>query len=102
MVVLAQCAKEIEEFPEDVKGDILDCTAKLRLGLWLSLPLSRPMPSLGKGIHELRLKDLSGQYRVVYFIKKSDAIYYVHALKSKSQQTPQRSIDIAIKRIKQI
>lgn len=102
VVVLAQCAKEIDGFPEEIKGDILDCTAKLRNGLRLSMPVSRPMTSLGTGIHELRLKDRSGQYRVVYFVKKSDAIYYVHAFKKKTQQTSQRNIDIAMKRIKQL
>ena len=34
----------------------------------LSMPLSRPMPSIGPGTHELRLRERSGAYRVVYVL----------------------------------
>ncbi|MBN21738.1 MAG: hypothetical protein CL678_10670 [Bdellovibrionaceae bacterium] len=53
-------------------------------------------------MHELRLKDRSGQIRVFYFIKKQDAIYMLHAFKKKTQELPKKEIDIALKRIKEI
>ena len=54
VVILPQCEAELKNFPKEVLGDLLDCVAKLRLGIKLSMPLSRTMPSLGKAIHELR------------------------------------------------
>ena len=43
---------------------------------------------MGKGVHELRLKDRSGIYRVVYFMRKQSEILLIHAFQKKSQQTP--------------
>ena len=47
VAVLKQCRKEIAAFPEEVRGDIADAAARLEEGQALSMPLSRPMPSLG-------------------------------------------------------
>ena len=66
--ILRQCEKELNDWPEEVRGDLADAIARLERGLLLSLPLSRPMPSIGRGVQELRLKDRSGIYRVVYLI----------------------------------
>ena len=41
-------------------------------GLILAMPLSRPMPAIGRGVHELRLRDRSGQYRVIYALIQID------------------------------
>jgi phage-related protein len=55
--ILKQCQKEIQEFPDEIRNDMADLLAQLDVGIKLSLALSRPMPSIGKGVHELRLKD---------------------------------------------
>ena len=102
IVVLPQCEAELKDFPKEVLGDLLDCIAKMRLGLPLTMPLSRVMPSLGKSIHELRLKDRSGQFRVIYYIKVGDSIYLVHAFKKKTQQTENKDIKVALQRIKRL
>ena len=102
VVVLSKCEKEIADFPPEIIGEVLDCIAKLKVGLMPSMPLSRSMPSIAKSAHELRLKDRSGQYRVIYLIKKADAIYLVHAFKKKTRQTSQKNIETALQRIKSI
>ena len=68
--MIKQCEKELKNFPLSAKEDLADALALLDEGINLSMPLSRPMPSIGGGVHELRLKDRSGSYRVVYFIRK--------------------------------
>ena len=83
-------------------GDVLDAVGKLKTGLNLSMPLSRPMPDVGKGVHELQLKDRSGQYRVIYVLKIGDAIYLIHASKKTSAKTPKKNVEIVKKRIKKI
>ena len=35
----------------------------------IGMPRSRPMPSIEKGVHELRLRDILGQYRFFYYVK---------------------------------
>lgn len=37
----------------------------LQNGMFLSLPHSRPMPSIGKGCHELRINDKNSTWRIM-------------------------------------
>lgn len=67
------------------------------------MPISRPMPDIGKGVHELRIKKEGGQYRIVYFLKnKAGLIYFIHAFKKKTQATPKKNIELAKKRLKEV
>lgn len=66
------------------------------------MPLSRNLASLHKGLHELRLKDNTGAYRIFYYIKKGDGIYFVHAFKKKTQELPQKEIEVVLKRLKEV
>jgi predicted XRE-type DNA-binding protein len=59
IVILAPCRRELERFPEPVRIDLADALARLDEGHLLAMPLSRPMSALGKGVHELRLRDTS-------------------------------------------
>jgi phage-related protein len=56
------------------------------------------MPSIGKGVEELRVWDDSGTYRVVYAARLADAVYVLHAFQKKTQATSKRDIDLARKR----
>ena len=100
--VLKQCQKEIAEFPDEIREDLADALARLDDGLMLSMPLSRPMPSVGRGVHELRFKDRSGIYRVFYLLMRQSEIWLVHAFQKKTQKTPQKNLDLAKKRMKEI
>lgn len=53
------------------------------------------MPSVGKGVEEIRVSDDSGTYRVIYTARLADAVYVLHAFQKKTQRTPQREIDVA-------
>ena len=66
----------------------------------LTMPLSQKMQGMGAGIFELRFKDRTGIYRVIYYIKKGDAIFLIHGFKKKTQKTPQKNIDVSLQRIK--
>ena len=100
ITILKQCEKELKDFPLAVKEDLADALALLDEGINLSMPLSRPMPSIGNSVHELRFRDRSGIYRVIYFIRKKSDILLIHAFQKKSQQTPKENIDLARQRIK--
>lgn len=102
VVILEVCTKDIREFPEEIRMDFLDAEAKLRAGQKLSLPLTRPMPEIGPQVHELRLKGRAGIYRVIYVIRKKDAIYMVHAFTKQTAKTPGKNIELAKKRIRRL
>lgn len=98
--IVKQCQKIILEWPEVVREDLADAIARLESGHNLSMPLSRPMPSIGKGVHELRLKDRAGIYRVVYLLAGSTNIWLLHAFKKTTQATSKHDIAIAKERLK--
>lgn len=103
VTVLDVCAKEMKKFPTEVKKDILQAERELSKGVKLSMPLSRPMPSIGKGVHELRLKDKGNEYRVIYFFVTDEGrIYFIHAFHKKSQTTEKKNMDLAKKRIRSL
>lgn len=59
----------IRDFPEDIRREFGKAIFDLQKGEKLSMPLSRPMPSVGSGVEELRVRDRSGAYRVFYYSK---------------------------------
>jgi len=101
IVVHPACQKEVEALSELIRGDLADALAKLDVGLKLSMPLSRPMSSIGKGVHELRLKDRSGIYRVFYALVVSGRVYVLHSFKKTKGQTPEKVKKIVRKRLLQ-
>ena len=92
----------LKECSAEIKSAFVDAVTLLSEGHILSMPHSRNLSSIYRGLHELRLKDSSGQYRFFYFLRKGDAIYFVHAIKKKTQELPKKEIDLVLKRIKEI
>ena len=101
ITILKGCQRELEEFPEVIRGDLADALARLEAGLILSFPLSRSMPSIGKGVHELRLRGRDGIYRIIYALVSKRGIWLLHAFKKKTQKTPQQAIELAKRRLKE-
>jgi phage-related protein len=70
-------------------------------GTLLSLPESRPMPSIGPGCHELRIRDVEQRltWRIIYRID-DDAIIIGDVFSKKTQKTPQNVINACQKRFR--
>ena len=102
VVILKGCRREIAALPAEIRGDLADALARLDAGLTLSMPLSRPMPDIGRGVHELRLKDRSGIYRVVYAFIQRGTVHVLHAFKKSAQTTASRNVALARKRLKEV
>ncbi len=73
---------------------------RLQKGESLSLPHSRPMPSIGARCHELRIRDGDKTWRIVYRIDP-DAIVIAEVFRKTAQQTPRHVIDICTRRLRQ-
>jgi phage-related protein len=73
---------------------------RLQSGDVLSLPSSRPMPSIGRRCHELRITDEDSTWRVFYRID-SDAIVIGEVLRKKTEQTPEKVMDICRRRFRE-
>lgn len=73
---------------------------RLQRGDSLGLPQSRPMPSIGKRCHELRINDEAQTWRIVYRID-DDAIVIAEVFSKKSKQTPATVIKVCKRRLKE-
>lgn len=62
----------------------------------------KPMPTIGKGVREIRIHDESGAFRLVYVAKFSDAVYVLHCFQKKSEKTSQPGLDLATKRYRDL
>jgi len=71
----------------------------LQRGENLSLPQSRPMPSIGPRCHELRIIDETVSWRIVYRIDQ-DAIVILEVFEKKTNRTPRHVIEACKKRLK--
>lgn len=72
---------------------------RLQLGEMLSLPQSRPMPSIGSRCHELRIQDESTTWRIIYRVDP-DGIVMVQVFAKKTQKTPATAIERCKRRLK--
>lgn len=75
---------------------------KLQDGESLSMPFSRPMPSIGAHCHEIRLGDseTSKDWRIIYRIDV-DAIIILDVFNKTTNKTPDFIIEKCKKRLKQ-
>ncbi|CDX60981.1 conserved hypothetical protein [Mesorhizobium plurifarium] len=58
----------------------------------------KPMTTVGKGVLEIRIRDETGAFRVIYTAKFADAIYVLHCFQKKTQKTSKTDLDLAAKR----
>ena len=54
----------------------------------------KPMPSVGAGVQEIRVRDERGAYRVFYVAKFEEAVYVLHVFQKRSQKTAQLDLDL--------
>lgn len=60
----------------------------------------KPMKTVGLGVKEIRIKEASGAFRVIYLTTLPDRVLILHAFQKKTQKTPQKEIDLAAKRLR--
>ncbi|MDO9167655.1 MAG: type II toxin-antitoxin system RelE/ParE family toxin [Methylobacter sp.] len=88
--------KRLREFPDDVRQDAGYQLDKVQRG---EQPDDfKPMPTIGKGVEEIRVWDDSGIYRVIYTARLADAVYVLHAFQKKTPSTAKTDIELASKR----
>ena len=58
-----------------------------------------PMPSVGRGVREIRIHDADSIYRSMYTTNVVDAVYVLHVYVKKSRKTPTRDIRLAKSRL---
>lgn len=101
--------KPLAWLTEFIKTPPLSKEARIEAGYYLRLlqagenigmPHSRPMPSIGKRCHELRIRDENLNWRIFYRID-DDAIVIAHWTAKKSQATSKKDLELCKVRFKE-
>jgi phage-related protein len=72
---------------------------QLQRGVNVTMPRSRPMPSIGRQCHELRITDRNVTWRIIYRVDV-DAIVIAEVFDKKTRQTPKYIIEFCKQRLK--
>lgn len=97
---LGDSLKRLREFPEDVRQDAGYQLDKLQRGL--QPDDFKSMPSIGKGVEEIRLWDDAGTFRVIYMARLKEVVVVLHAFQKKTQATSRQDIELAKRRWTQL
>jgi phage-related protein len=62
----------------------------------------KPMSTIGPGVREIRVRDGTGAFRVIYFANLQDAVHVLHAFQKRTQKTDQRDIELARDRFRRL
>jgi phage-related protein len=89
----ADSLDRLRDFPEDARREAGHELYQVQMGRdpsdW------KPMPTIGAGVREIRIRDDSGAYRVIYVATFADAIHVLHAFPRKTQRTARRDLELA-------
>ena len=97
---LGDSRERISKFPDAPRREAGYQLERVQAGM---APVHRkPMPSVGLGVSEIRVRDSSGAYRVIYVAKFSEAVYVIHAFQKKARKTPKPDIDLAGQRFRDL
>lgn len=92
--------KDIRGFPPGAREDCGYQLYKVQLG---EQPDDfKPMPSVGPGVEEVRVRDEDGIYRVIYTARFLEAVYVLHAFEKKTRQTAKHDIELARERFTRV
>ena len=99
VVFLGDSLDRLRDFPDAARRDAGFQIDRVQRGLepddW------KPMTIVGAGAREIRIRDASGAYRVVYVASFAEAVYVLHVFAKKTQRTAQRDLDLAKARLKE-
>lgn len=95
---LGDSLDRLRDFPEDARSQAGHQLNEVQNGIdpddW------KPMKTVGPGVREIRIREDSGAFRVIYVATLPDAVLVLHAFQKKTQATPRRDIDLAASRLR--
>ena len=100
VVFLGDSLERLRGFPDGARRDCGYQLDRVQRGFdpddW------KPVPTVGAGIREIRVRDAAGAFRILYVANIGSAIYVLHAFQKKTQRTQPRDIAVARDRIAEL
>ena len=94
--------KQIKSWPVEIKKELGVVLMRLQRGEVIGMPDVRRMASVSRGACEIRIQGKDGAYRSFFVLVQEHGVVVFHAFKKKTQKTPQKEIETARKRLKEI
>ena len=100
VVFLGDSLARLRAFPDGPRRDAGFQLDRVQRGLdpdnW------KPMKGIGPGVREIRVRDTTGAFRVIYVATFAEAVYVLHAFQKKALRTAGRDVALAETRIRQL
>lgn len=97
---LGSALADLRAFPEPARRTAGHQLDRVQRGLepddW------KPLPSVGPGVREVRVREQGDAFRVVYLATRPEAVYVLHAFQKKTQRTAKRDLELAAARLRQL
>jgi phage-related protein len=97
---LGSSLDDIRDFPETARREAGSQIRRVQYGDepddW------KPMPTIGAGVNEIRIRDDGEQYRVIYIAKLADAVFVLHCFQKKTQKIARPDLELARKRLREL
>jgi phage-related protein len=58
------------------------------------------MKTIGPGVREIRIREASGAFRIIYVASLGEQVVVLHAFQKKTQKTPGKDLDLAASRLR--
>jgi phage-related protein len=62
----------------------------------------KPMPSIGPGVREIRIRDAAGAFRIIYVAKFAEMVVVLHCFQKKSAKTSKPDLQLATYRYQEV
>jgi phage-related protein len=99
VIWIADALDVLKNFPAQARHDL--GVELMRVQAGLNPVRYRPMPSIGLGVQEIKVK-YRGEYRLIYVARFEEGVYAISSFHKKSQRTPKRELELAKARYKQL
>lgn len=96
---LGSSLADLRAFPDLARQRAGYALGQVQLGL--EPPDWRPMPSVGVGVNEIRVRT-GREFRLLYVAKYAEAVYVLHAFEKETQKTNRADLDLARRRLAMI
>jgi phage-related protein len=97
IVFLGDSLVRLRDFPPDIRSEAGHQLREVQNGReprdW------KPMKTVGQGVREIRMRDQSGAFRVIYLAATGGCVVVLHAFQKKTRQTTRHDLALAAARL---
>jgi phage-related protein len=100
VIWMGSSKEDLRDFPEEARRQVGYQLEHVQEGVapddW------KPMPNVGSGVREIRVRESSGAFRCIYLATRPEGVYVLHCFQKRTQKTSQQDLDLARRRFKSL